>query len=67
MEGSEEKANEYISYIRSQMPFFLGGTTDEVVDSMYFEADSVAWDYYEADSVVVEDYLEDSVAVVEYN
>ena len=67
MEGSEEKANEYISYIKSQMPFFLGSTTDEVVDSMYFEADSVAWDYYEADSVVVEDYLEDSVAVVEYN
>ena len=67
-EPSEEKANEYIGYIRTQMPdLFSWDTVVEAVDSVY--VDSV---YYEIDSVAIDDYyymdsvaVEDSVAVVE--
>ena len=65
-EPSEEKANEYIGYIRTQMPdLFSWDTVVEAVDSVY--VDSV---YYEIDSVAIDDYMdsvavEDSVAVVE--
>lgn len=67
-EPSEEKANEYIGYIKTQMPdLFSWDTVVEAVDSVY--VDSV---YYEIDSVAIDDYyymdsvaVEDSVAVVE--